>query len=579
MRIRHALNSAEALDDWARFLTLRGLALNVAGKDLLRHFEIDGLQGGQSLAQVFSYLVVRSVVRSAIDKYPALARFPGVSLQAARERFRELDRRVIELHRQALAATLHSRRIDIGNNSGARGTWTGLALLNNEIGKQRRHVSIRDVVQRGGLALQQLKPCFMMSPLSVAQYLPPGSIEFDLIVIDEASQMKPEDALGALSRGRHAVIVGDPKQLPPTSFFEKEIDDEDVADEDAIDNESILLLAMAQYGKRRLRWHYRSHHQSLIAFSNRHFYENDLIVFPSPASADSDYGVRSHFVGGLYRSGGTNPDEVTAICEAAIRFMKTSPNCSLGLVAINREQRELIYDEMTKLIAGDQEATRYINRWESTLYPFFVKNLESVQGDERDVIFISTVYGPEQDGGAVAQRFGPILGPSGWRRLNVLFTRARMRVEVFTSMRPSDIRADEKSPRGVRALRDYLDYASSGRLETGTSTSKRPDSDFEIAVGGLLEAAGYEVEPQVGVAHYFIDMAVRNPRSGEFVLGIECDGATYHSAKSARDRDRTREEALRALGWKLYRIWSTDWFADPRREFAKLDQHLRSLLL
>ena len=193
------------------------------------------------------------------------------------------------------------------------------------------------------------------------------------------------------------------------------------------------------------------------------------------------------------------------------------------------------------------------------------------------VIFISTVYGAEHPGGAVAQRFGPILGASGWRRLNVLFTRSRERVEVFTSMRASDIRLDERSGRGVKALRDYLDYAANGRLETGALTHRPPDSDFEIAVGRLLEAAGYEVEPQVGVAHYYIDLAVRHPRSGNFMLGIECDGATYHSAKSARDRDRTREEALRALGWSLYRIWSTDWFADPRREFTKLQQHLVSL--
>jgi len=575
-RIKLALDHAETLDDWVRYLYLREQALQAAGRELISRFEGEELRQGLLLSKAFTYLVVRSVVRSAIDRYPALRNFPGVTLQAARERFRDLDRRVIETQRAVLAAQLHSRSIDPGNNAGPRGTWTGLALLNNEVNKQRRHITIRDLVQRAGTALQQIKPCFMMSPLSVAQYLPPGSIEFDLVVIDEASQMKPEDALGALSRGHYTVVVGDPKQLPPTSFFEREIEDEEISDEDAVDNESILLLAMSQYGKRRLRWHYRSKHESLIAFSNHHFYENDLIVFPSPAPTGLRHGVRSHFVGGAYKSG-TNPDEVRAVTEAAIRFMKDSPELSLGIVAMNREQRELIYDEMTRLISGDRDAIKYVERWDATLYPFFVKNLESVQGDERDVIFISTVYGAEHQGGAVAQRFGPILGPSGWRRLNVLFTRSRERVEVFTSMTANDIRVDERSGRGVRALRDYLDYAANGRLETGTVTLRPPDSDFEIAVGRMLEAAGYEVEPQVGVGHYYIDLAVRHPRSGSFMLGIECDGATYHSAKSARDRDRTREEALRSLGWSLYRIWSTDWFADPRREFTKLQHVLAGL--
>ncbi|HEY2476628.1 MAG TPA: DUF4011 domain-containing protein, partial [Candidatus Cybelea sp.] len=522
-RIKLALDHAETLDDWVRYLYLRAQALRVAGWNLISRFESDELREGLSLSKVFTYLVVRSVVRSAIDKYPALRNFPGVTLQAARERFRDLDRRVIETQRAVLAAQLHSRAIDPGNKDGPRGTWTGSALLNNEVNKQRRHIAIRDLVQRAGTALQQIKPCFMMSPLSVAQYLPPGSIEFDLVVIDEASQMKPEDALGALSRGHYAVVVGDPKQLPPTSFFEREIDEEEISDEDSVDNESILLLAMSQYGKRRLRWHYRSKHQSLIAFSNHHFYENDLIIFPSPAPTGLQQGVRNHFVGGSYKSS-TNPDEVRAITESAIRFMKDSPGLSLGIVAMNREQRELIYDEMTRLIAGDRDANKYVERWDATLYPFFVKNLESVQGDERDVIFISTVYGAEYHGGAVAQRFGPILGPSGWRRLNVLFTRARERVEVFTSMTANDIRVDERSVRGVRALRDYLNYAANGRLETGVTTRRPPDSDFEIAVGRLLEAAGYEVEPQVGVGHYYIDLAVRHPRSGNFMLGIECDG-------------------------------------------------------
>jgi very-short-patch-repair endonuclease len=259
--------------------------------------------------------------------------------------------------------------------------------------------------------------------------------------------------------------------------------------------------------------------------------------------------------------------------------MRVSSSYSVGVVAVNKEQRDLIQELLDRAIAEDEEAQRYVSKWDGTLYPYFVKNLESVQGDERDVMFISTVYGPEAIGGRVAQRFGPILGAAGWRRLNVLFTRARIRVELFTSMRPSDIRTEEgRSSRGLVAFRDYLEYAHMGRLEKGVVTARPPDSDFEIAVGRMLEAHGYEVVPQVGVDKYYVDLAVRHPRHGGFLIGIECDGATYHSSRSARDRDRTREEALIGLGWSLYRIWSTDWFANPGREFEKLDSRLRKLL-
>lgn len=570
-----AVAAAESLEDWIRYARVRTKAMTLSGTDLIEYFEKGRRKLRVALRRVFEYLVIRSVVRAALDRHPALRDFPGVSLSHARQTFQKLDQELIEVYRRKLAGQLYATPVDFGNSTGLRGTWTGKALLNHEIGKQKRHVAIRDLVRRAGNALQQLKPCFMMSPLSVAQYIAPGTIEFDLVVIDEASQMKPEDALGALSRGKRAVVVGDPKQLPPTSFFERVLDDDETPDEDVVESESILDLAISQYGKRRLRWHYRSRHESLIAFSNRHFYDNDLIVFPSPDKAGAEFGVRNHFVGGFYKNS-VNPEEARVVAESVIRFMHESPQLSVGVVAMNRQQRDLINEAMDKLIAGEPVAAQYVAKWDKTLYPYFVKNLESVQGDERDVIIISTVYGPEEAGRPVAQRFGPILGQSGWRRLNVLFTRARNRVELFTSMRPSDIRVDELvSSRGVVALKNYLDYAQTGRLETGATSRRPPDSDFEIAVARMLEAKGFEVEAQVGVSHYYIDLAVRNPRNGSYLIGIECDGATYHSAKSARDRDRTREEALNELGWSLYRIWSTDWFADPRREFAKLESALR----
>jgi very-short-patch-repair endonuclease len=577
-RLERALSSADDLDEWLRYENSRRIALEFGGQQLLSTFE-NGSKLTTPLAKAFEYCVIRTIARLAIDDRPNLRGLAGITLNEARRRYRELDAKLLELSRSQLASKLDRNFVDPGNGVGRKSGFTGKALITLEVQKMRRHVAIRDLVQRSGTALQQLKPCFMMSPLSVAQYIPPGSIDFDLVVIDEASQMRPEDSLAALSRARRAVIVGDQKQLPPTSFFERSVDEEEIEDEDAVDNESVLDLALGQYGhSRRLRWHYRSRHESLIAFSNRYFYEDDLIVLPSPLDATGDLGVRSTFVESTYAKG-RNSGEAEKVVEAVLRFMRSSTNYSVGVVAVNKEQKDLIQELLERAIADDPAAQRYVATWDGTLYPYFVKNLESVQGDERDVMFISTVYGPEELGGRVAQRFGPILGPAGWRRLNVLFTRARIRVELFTSMQPTDIRVEEgRSSRGLTALRNYLEYARLGRLESGVVSARPPDSDFEIAVGRMLEAHGFEVVPQVGVDNYYIDMAVRHPRHGGFVLGIECDGATYHSSRSARDRDRTREEALNGLGWSLYRIWSTDWFANQVREFEKLNNRLRELI-
>lgn len=263
--------------------------------------------------------------------------------------------------------------------------------------------------------------------------------------------------------------------------------------------------------------------------------------------------------------------------EAAQEFMRRFPKRSLGIVAINKPQQELIQKMLDELFATDVEAESYRLRWEHTLESVFVKNLENVQGDERDVIFISTVYGRDASGNFF-QRLGPINGAHGHRRLNVLFTRAKQQVCLFTSMRANDLRVEESSRWGVKALKNYLTYAESGQLDTGEPSGREPDSEFERWVMEMLQESGYETVPQLGVAGYFIDLAVRHPqRRGAFILGIECDGAMYHSARSVRDRDRLRQEVLERLKWKIYRIWSTDWFRNPRAEFQKLTATLETL--
>jgi transcription elongation GreA/GreB family factor len=249
------------------------------------------------------------------------------------------------------------------------------------------------------------------------------------------------------------------------------------------------------------------------------------------------------------------------------------PDDSLGVVTLNQTQRELIEELLDRKLKSFPEAQKFLDRWEEESWPLFVKNLENVQGDERDVIFISTTFGKAPGVDRVRQNFGPISRPDGWRRLNVLFTRARLRIELFTSMVPEDLVVDENTPLGTKTLRDYLDFAKTGIIATTEQSDREPESDFEIAVANTLRSRGYEVKPQLGVAGFFIDVAVRNPdRRGEFLAAIECDGATYHSAFSVRDRDRIRQEILESLGWKgkIWRIWSTDWFYNPRRETERL---------
>jgi len=536
------------------------------------------------LVTCFRFVFYNSVSRAVFNKNPELWEFSGLTLEEIRNQFAALDRELMQLQRQHFAALIDSRDVPGGNKSGPVGNWTDLALIRHEINKQKRHIPIRKLVERAGFALQCLMPCFMMGPLSVAQYLPPGKLKFDLVVMDEASQLRPEDAVGVVARGGQLVVVGDPKQLPPTDFFQRlDIEDgEDVSEDDLSvieEGESILDVAMGVYQPaRRLRWHYRSRHESLIAFSNREFYQGDLIVFPTPFPKREDLGVRYHEVPHSVYENRRNMAEAQMVVDAVIAHMRRDTDESLGVVALNLQQRELIEELFERAQTDDPAAQAYLEKFGSGLEGFFIKNLENVQGDERDVIFISCTYGPDGRGNQY-QRFGPINSENGWRRLNVLFTRAKKRVEVFSSLDSSKIVIQSSTHRGVRALKNYLDYAKTGVIESARLGGREPDSDFEISVAGALADNGYEVIPQVGVAGFFIDLAVVHPyEPGVFITGVECDGAAYHSARSVRDRDRLRQEILQNLGWKIYRIWSTDWFKSREGETKRLISYIESLV-
>jgi len=579
-RLKRALAAEASLVPWSKFQAAKEDATKAGLAEVLARAEQGKLKPA-SLVRAFEYVFYRSLARGVLTDHKELARFTGAGHERLRAEFAELDKELIGLNGAMYAAKVDRAKKPLpGVGAGRAGDLTEMALLTKEANKQKRHVPIRQLLKRAGKSLQELKPCFMMGPLSVAQYLEQGYLKFDLVVMDEASQLRPEDALGAIARGNQLIVVGDPKQLPPTNFFDRLMDSDDEDPEETpsvVDGvESILGICEHLYRPvRTLRWHYRSKHESLIAFSNAQFYDRRLVVFPSPYKRNRRLGVNYRYVpNGIYQ-GRRNVPEAQRVADAVIEHMLTSPEESLGVVTLNQTQRELIEDLLDQKIRDVKGVSEYLERHEKAGWKFFVKNLENVQGDERDVIFVSTTFGKPPGATVVPQYFGPINRPDGWRRLNVLFTRSRRRIDLFTSMAPTDVKVDAKASLGRRAFREYLEYAKSGLLPgtKAVSTDREADSDFEVSVADALRSKGFETQPQVGVAGYFIDIGVRHPeRQSEYLAGIECDGVTYHSSLSARDRDRIRQEILESLGWRgrIFRVWSTDWFADPVGQTARL---------
>lgn len=561
------------LDKQLCLLRIEEEAASLGMRDLLAAWTQAGRRYA-GVAWAVEAVFYRSAAEMLMRNSPVLARHNGRSHEQVRERFRELDREILVLNRRMIAAKLHKRPVPPGLRAPSVKDYTDNQMLIHQTGLQKPRISLRLLFSQAGSAIRAYKPCVMMSPMSVAQYLEPGEHAFDLLVIDEASQMRPEDALGALLRCSQAVIVGDPEQLPPSNFFvASDIDEDEDADDEP--EESILELSRRCWSPMRmLEVHYRSKHQSLIAYSNREFYHERLLIYPSPILTDPEFGVSCHRIDGIYETGqGRNVPEARAIVDEAVRLMQCYINRSIGIVAVNQPQSELIEQLLDERAATDPYIQSYRQAWAGKLEEPFVKNLENVQGDERDIILVSTVYGRTADG-VFYQNFGPINKIYGHRRLNVLFTRAKRKLTVFTSLDHTQITTDGKH-RGVRVLKEFL---ASGAFQPGRYSGGEPESDFERWFLKRLKNAGYEAHPQVGVAKYRVDIGVVHPdRAGTYILGVECDGATYHSSKAARERDRLRQEILEGLNWQIHRVWSTDWYRDSEREFARLVQRIEDL--
>lgn len=457
-------------------------------------------------------------------------------------------------------------------------------ILQHELAKKKRHMPIRALLQRIPHLLTQLTPCLLMSPLSIAQYLK-ADATFDVVIFDEASQIPVWDAVGAMARGKRVIVVGDSKQLPPTNFFQKTDDaDTDTDTVDESDLESILDECLgAGVPRLPLRWHYRSRHESLIAFSNHQYYDNQLVTFPAPAG--DAQAITFTNTGGVYDRGGsrTNPVEARAVVRDLVRRVHTpgfaEKGLSLGVVTFNLQQQTLIEDMLDAERRQDPLLEGFFSQDREE--PLIVKNLENIQGDERDIMYFSIGFAPDAAGRMTAN-FGALNKEGGERRLNVAVTRARSELHIFCSIEPDQIPFDKTSAQGVHDLRLFLEYARNGigvlaREIKGSLGGY--ESPFEEAVARALAVKGWQVRPQIGVSAYRIDLGVIDPDApGRFLAGVECDGFTYHRSATARDRDILRESVLRGLGWDIVRVWSLEWWHDPAGATRKLDMALRALL-
>lgn len=537
---------------------------------------VEALEAGRltpdSIAPALERAILDSWLGAIFQSAPLLRDFTADAATAALERFRALDRRVIDLSRDVLLARLASRIPPPGANI-VEGSEMG--LLQRQFKLQRRHMPVRRLVERLPNLLPRLKPCFLMSPLSVAQYLDPAHPPFDLVIFDEASQIPVWDAIGAIARARHVIIVGDSRQLPPTNFFQRLEGDEEPLEDDFEELESVLDEASARgIPSLRLLWHYRSRHESLIAFSNRHYYGDRLHTFPSPVRSDPSLGVSLRLVQGVYERSRTrtNPIEARALVDELVSRLRAavadSRPLSIGVVTFSQAQQLLIEDLLDDARRRCPDIEPFFTQADE---PVFVKNLESVQGDERDVILFSICYAAD-DNGRLSMFFGPLNRVGGERRLNVAITRARSQVIVFSSIRADQIDLARTSSVGAAHLRAFLDYAA----DAGSESPRIPaGSDAPLDVARALRAAlaerGFESDLSVGRSGYRLDLAVRHPaRPGEYILGVEIDGPYYHDAATARDRERLRQQVLASLGWRLVRLWTPEWRLHRRKALERI---------
>jgi hypothetical protein len=569
------------LQAWANWQRARRDAIELDLEPLVTAIETGAVRPSKAV-DAFETGYARWFASYMIDAEPLLRQFtPAVHMDDIAA-FRRLDDRLSELSVRYIRAKLCGQ-IPAKESVGKK---DGYAVLKHQLQLKQRHKPIRQLAIEMGDAFTRLAPCMLMSPLSIAQYLPPDQALFDLVIFDEASQITPWDAIGAMARGVQVVIAGDPRQMPPTSFFTRSANTTDSDADTEEDMESILDECLAAgVPMHSLSWHYRSRHESLIAFSNHRYYESGLVTFPAPVTRAS--AVEWRRVPGLYArgKGRINQIEAQAMVDEAVRRLTdaafVASGRTLGIITLNADQQKLVEDLLDKARREHPEIEPHFG--EDRTEPVVVKNLETVQGDERDLIMLGIGFGPTEAAATnMSMSFGALNSQGGWRRLNVAITRARQEMIVFTSFDPGMIDLNRTSARAVADLKHFVEFAHRGPRALAEAVHGSVggfDSPFEEAVAAELTQRGWIVVPQIGVSRFRIDIGIVHPdRPGDYLVGVECDGASYHSAATARDRDKVRAAILNGLGWELLRVWSTDWWIDRVGAAEKLHSAIECLL-
>lgn len=575
--LKRLIESSNMLNAWCRWMEYKEKAESRGLSGLTRALEARTVSPSQAKAET-EKAICRWAAPLVLGSCDVIRRFSATKHNSTIKSFRELDNEVANTTGAYIAARLAS---GLPEREGPQAPHE-YGVLSRELQRKRNQLSVRNLIEELGSFLQELMPCFMMSPLSVAQYLPATYRSFDLVVFDEASQITVWDAVGSIARGKNAIIVGDPNQMPPSNNFGRSFAAQDGQEEDM---ESILDQAIAaRPGHHRLTGHYRSKHESLITFSNHKYYKGSLTTYPAPSDRESMVSLRK--VDGIYAKGAhTNPIEAKKVVDEVIRRLRDPvlSKQSIGVVTFNAEQMQLINNLLDDARKSDIGLERFF--LETASEPVFVKNLETVQGDQRDVIILSITYGPTTPGAVtMALNFGPMNKVGGERRLNVAATRAAREMIIFTSFEPSMIDLSRTNARGMKDLKDLLNFADKGPSALAQTVEHNSgvddfDSPFEESVATELRKRGWKVQTQIGASKFKIDLGIYNPNEpGSFLAGVECDGATYHSSPTARDRDRVRHIILEKLGWNLVRIWSTDYFLNPKNVIERVHDELTTLL-
>ncbi len=558
----------EDLRDYCGYLSVRQ-RLCMDGLEQIPEALEQGRLEADSVIAVAQKALYRACIVWTMEQEPLLSSFNGMVFEQRIAHYKELAEQFEQLCRKELVAQLSAKVPSTSANFAAS---SEIGILQKAIRSGGRMLSIRKLFDSIPTLLRRLSPCMLMSPISVAQYIDPSYPPFDLVIFDEASQLPTCEAVGAIARGKHVIVVGDPKQLPPTNFFNTNQVDEDNYEQEDLESilDDCLALGMPQ---EHLLWHYRSRHESLIAFSNRQYYDNTLYTFPSPNDLESK--VRLIPVDGYYDRGRTkqNLAEAQAVVAEILRRLR-DPSLrtrSIGVVTFSTVQQNLIADLLEKAFAAEPA----LDEWNTAMEePLFIKNLENVQGDERDCILFSVGYGPDQEGN-VSLNFGPLNQDGGWRRLNVAVSRARQEMLVFSVLQPEQIDLSRTRSDGVAGLKAFLQFAKNGKSSLPLKEGQRsivPDALADI-VAQALRKHGYIVHTHIGCSAYQIDIGVVHPEHPErYLLGILFDGRQYQQAGTSRDRNLLQVSVLISLGWRIHRVWSLDWWENPEKEIEKIKE-------